>query len=484
MRRARLLFLVLILPSIARPGVAAHSLHFPHEAVGTVLIRPEGEAEFRALNVYASKPEFRGDEPNPSITDAGLASFASCPRLEHLDVTGSQLTDAGLKRLTVDCPQLRRLAIDDTSVTLKGLRHIGSLSRLERLRCYGINIDDSAVEHFQSLKKLRGIVGDVEVGNTGAMALAALPNLEELSLSGKCDDKCMASIAAMPSLKELSIQHTKVADAGFALLAGSPTLERVQITGNQITTRCIETLATMPRLKRVGLMNVGPRADNEPNWKGLEQLGFLEQELWLVHCPPLDPEDFAKFANFRNLAMLRIAGGRTLTDDDLRSLRALDRLEYLEITCSVATDRGVEAIGSLPSLERLTINCLATENGLDSLARSRRLRYLRIASPELTDEIAQRVHARRPQLVIRLTEFRLGTAKVSRSISGSDRFWRLGSKEERATLNLLEGKLAPPIAVSSWLNVDRDFDLDKLRGSVVLVEFWGTWCGACLVLSD
>ena len=107
----------------------------------------------KAMNELHKKKIYQLRLRKSQVGDSSLNVLAKFPTIKELELSNSNITDNGIKKIVEFCPQLKRLNIWGCSnVTDKSLIHLRGLWKLEKLHLSGTKVT------WQAANKYRGIM--------------------------------------------------------------------------------------------------------------------------------------------------------------------------------------------------------------------------------------------------------------------------------------------------------------------------------------
>jgi hypothetical protein len=329
------------------------------------------------------------------ITDAGMANLAFCDRLESVNLLGTQTGDGVINALTGK-RNLRRFRtgrlVTDAGLPLLRQFPVFKTWQGGDIR-YSLMSAEAEPNHLlldgpftsdglASLAGLDGLFALTFFWHVSALTadglkqLAGLPNLGFLGCQNElCNDEAMRHIAAIPRLRMLMGQGAVASDDGFAALSRSQTIE--YIWGRECPNlggRGFTALAAMPALRgmAVSCKNVDDAALSAlprfPALRGLAPMdvsddGFrhvgrceLLEDLWCMYCR--DTGDAAT-ENIAGLSRLKTyyAGATKITDRSLEILGRMPSLESIEFyECAGVSNAGIAILTGLPRLREITVS--------------------------------------------------------------------------------------------------------------------------------
>ena len=248
---------------------------------------------------------------------------------------------------------LRRVNVTSPAVTDADLAILGDRPDLQHLWLTGADISDEGLAHLAGLRKLVvfNLADTPKVTDLGVQHLAPiLPALNSLELPGtRITDASMAAIGQIQGLSDLDLSRTRVTDDGLAHLAGLIKLKFLWLGDTAITDRGLAHLRGMNRMTLLILKNTAITD------QGLAQLAVMTEMRELdLSSTPVTGEGFVHLTGLSKLFVLRLQG--KFSDAGMPYLAKLPALQNLTLIKTLVTDQGLAQLHGMPGLRRVATN--------------------------------------------------------------------------------------------------------------------------------
>jgi hypothetical protein len=360
------------------------------------------------------------------VTDDHLAAIGRLSRLEHLNLSGTSVTDVGVGHLR-GCEQLRTVNLAWTATGDGALRALAGTPHLHSFESgVGVTDDGIALLHDwpvfkawrggderlellawdaapnflvlrgpftdRGLARLRGLDGlfalniaDARLAITAGCldTLSELPHLARLSV--EATDAWMPGLARLPHLRFVSIQDTPARDEAWMELARSPTIEQIWAGHcSGLGDTGFRALGRMPRLRG---LSVSCRHVSDDALAALPDFPAV-RELMPIDVPDAGYRHIGRCHQLESLILMYC---RETTDAATEQIAGLSKLAHYYNSYTTVTDRTPAMLSAMESLERITFDAChgLTDAGVAALARLPRLRELRVSGRGLTAAVGR-----------------------------------------------------------------------------------------------
>jgi RNA polymerase sigma factor (sigma-70 family) len=406
-----------------------------------------------------------------NTTDASLAVVGGLTKLVSVDFDKVRATDAGLAHLA-GLKKLKSIRAFDNPFTDAGLAHIAKLPAIEQLQVgNGARFTDSGLETLgkaRSLKLLDFGYGN-KFTNEGVWHLDKLPVLESLRLPssrGAVTARGIVFLGRIKTLQRLHLDGCALGQDGLRALSGLPALRALLVADDGLAFDHLAELESFKSLEDLRLFRMSP----SPGRATLRPLRNLKNLTWL-ELPPkagvsgprngieFDPAEFAHISGLTKLETFEYSG--LIIDEGVKHFAPLAAMRYLALRNADLTDKGLEALSAMKSLEFLVIGGRITDRGLRHLEALQSLRFLSLETKLVSLEGVRELKARMPSL------------HTVQPFDGLDPLIR-GPEITYSRV----GELAPDFRVTT--RGGQSFNVADQRGKVVLIQFWGPGCAPCI----
>jgi RNA polymerase sigma factor (sigma-70 family) len=315
------------------------------------------------------------------VTDRGLKELVPFKKLATLHLGGEQLTDASLHALReLGLLHVLAEARAGTFLTPGYDKRPKSADDVISLDLRSSQLTDAGLKELTVLKNLSSLnLGDTHVTGQGLEELVGLKNLTHLGLNAtKLTDAGMKLAASFKRLSSLDLTNTKVTATGLKELVRLKGLSGLYLAPGQLSDanlRVLGELGLLHTLSRATAAYADPSTRSEAEVIALDLSGTAVTDAGL--------KELARLRNLVKLEALNLSG-TAVSDAGLKELARLRNLVKLDLRQSQVTGVGLEDLADLMKLSELVVNDQVTDAGLRQIATLKRLKVLGLHGNQMT----------------------------------------------------------------------------------------------------